>query len=66
MRNSRSLTGLTIDAYNAILLLEKDGIKPKKQTRGNTGAQSRASAKAERQIAEVEDFKKIIISGKFA
>lgn len=57
---------LTFAIYNVILLVEKEGIKPKRQTSSNRRAQSRASAKAERQIAEVEDLTKRIISGKFA
>ncbi len=57
---------LTFAIYNVILLLEKEGIGPKRQTLSNQRAQSRASAKAERQIAEVRDYFKRIVSGKFA
>ena len=47
---------LTFIVNNVILLLEKEGIQPKKQTLSNQRAQSRASAKAERQIAEVKNI----------
>jgi len=37
-------------------IVEKEGMEPKRQTSGNRRAQSRASAKAERQIAEVKEI----------
>jgi len=37
-------------------IIEKAGMEPKRQTPGNRRAQSRASAKAEWQIAEVKEI----------
>ena len=51
-KNRRSLK---VFKYMLYLFIEKVRMKPKRQTPVNLGAQSCASAKAERQTAEVKE-----------